>query len=142
MDTHISETGIIDSIEGKNIFIVRENPPTCDNCKIKSMCNIQNKQKISIKTDEVYEIGEKIELIINPKIRLLSSFLVYILPVISLILIYYIANIIFKLSETISIIISFSSLFIVYFLIKYIDKKFEHNHNISIKRLVKNENSP
>ena len=135
------ETGIIKSV-GDKIIVAKENTDNCNSCKMKMLCHNQSITEFEVITSEKFAIGEKVEIIINPYKRIFASFIVFILPVLILIITYYISFSLFFKSEPFSIVLSIISLLISYVIIKYINKKVDNNNDIKIKKLEeRNENS-
>ena len=130
----MKEKGIIKSINGKRVVIERIQEGSCSSCAMKGLCNIKNQIDISVETSESFEIGEIVEIVVSPQTRLSSSFIIYIMPLLFMIIFYYLSFNLLNLTETSSVFISFSSLAISFLLIKIIDKNTKNKSNVVIKK--------
>ena len=93
------ETGIVKEILNDKSAIVKiENIENCELCHGKSYCSIFKSKDNSIEAN--YEgklkIGDRVNIIINAKNRIISSILIFINPIILLITFYYIFFYFFK----------------------------------------------
>lgn len=126
--------GIVKTIEKNSIFVEIYRDSACASCSSCSnkTCGIRefkyNKGDLNI--------GDTVVLSSSDKFILKLSFLIYIIPIITMFLGYYIAAELFHLGEAHSILISFIFLFISMFFIFLVDKykgsAFEEN--ITIKK--------
>ena len=112
------ETGIVKEILNDKSAIVKiENIENCELCHGKSYCSIFKSKDNSIEAN--YEgklkIGDRVNIIINAKNRIISSILIFINPIILLITFYYIFFYFFK-KESLAI-IGGIIIFLLYFVI-------------------------
>ena len=130
----MSETVTVKAIDGKTLVIERNNPGACNGCRANLFCNMQNKSEITLETEDTFEIGDEVELLVSPQSRILSSFIVYIVPLLVLVIFYFISFELFNFSEIVSIVISFISLIVSFFIIKLFNKRFDNTNVIQIMR--------
>ena len=140
-NTEIYEKGIVKSIQKNSVVVERISEGSCSACMIRNLCNIENQIEITIETQQQFQIGEKIYIVINPNARILSAFMVFIVPILIFLLFYIILNSLFGLSEVLSIGLSFLSLFFSFIFIKVANKKFEKKFAVKIERIETNENT-
>jgi len=110
------------------VVIEIEKSGSCDSCAISGVCAGTDRSFTHrLKTEMDLKLGEVIEISISSGVKLLSSFIVFILPVLSMILFYFIAKFAVKLPENFAILVSFTGLLLSGLAIYLLDKKFaEH----------------
>jgi len=109
----------------------------CDSCAIHGVCAGSDKNfRHRLKTDMPLKKGDLLELTISSEIKILSSFVVFILPVLSMILFYFLAKFALGVSENFSILISFAGLLLSGIFIYVLDKKFADKIKFEIIRKV------
>ncbi len=107
------------------ILIEIQKGGSCKSCAMSGVCGGQDKSfRHRLKTDLELEKGDIIEVTISSGVKLLSSFIVFIFPVLAMILFYLLAKYAVKLPENFSILASFCGLLLSGLLIYLIDKKF------------------
>jgi len=130
--------GVIEEIKNNKIYIKIESTGECSTCPGKIQCDIFSKGKRLMEIKNTYKdnfkIGERISFSFTPKARVISAIIIFLIPVISLILFYYIGLMIFK-NSNIAIISSLSGL-LLSFLIIFIIIKFLCT-NILFKPIIK-----
>ena len=134
IEEEVHEEGIITNIDNEKVIITRSNTHVCTSCKIKGLCNLYKQPEITVFTKEKFNIGDTIVMIINPNTRILSSFIVFILPLLILFITYFISANLFKQTDEISIVISFLSLILSFFIITKINSKYSKKFDITIKK--------
>ena len=131
-------------IEVKNgeVLIEIEQGGSCDSCAIHGVCSGQNRSfQHRIKTDMKLEKGDIIEVEISSGVKLLSSFLVFIMPVLFMILFYFVARYAVKLPENFAILASFCGLLISGLVIYFADKRFAVKVHFEVTGKVNHENT-
>ena len=107
------------------ILIEIQKGGSCKSCAMGGGCGGQDKSfRHRLKTDLKLEKGDIIEISISSGVKLLSSFIVFIFPVLAMILFYLLAKYAVQLPENFSILASFCGLLLSGLLIYLIDKKF------------------
>jgi len=128
----MTEAGIVVGIYDGFIKVKRTAPQNCNTCRIRHICGSENLPEFTIKTNEEYKIGELVDIIIDPKGRLFAVTLFYIMPIIIFLCSYIISVYILKFSEYVSIILSFLSLGLSFFIVIEINKKLKHAKFLSV----------
>jgi positive regulator of sigma E activity len=132
---------VIEIYEGE-ILIEIQKSGSCKSCAISGVCGGQDRSfRHRIKTDMKLEKGDIIEVSISSGVKLMSSFIVFIMPVLAMILFYFLAKYAVKLTEDFSILASFCGLLLSGILIYILDKKFASKIHFEIIGKVKNENT-
>jgi positive regulator of sigma E activity len=139
----MKELGIITAINETSITVKKLSQDSCNACRIRHICGIQSQPEICLHHDSgggsrggnQYSIGETVEILVNPIARISSAFAFFIVPLFVLFLFYYLTYYILKLSELLSILISFVSLVLSVFLVKLYNGRFEKKYEIEIRKL-------
>lgn len=122
------------------IYVELENHDSCNSCAISGMCNANKKDKrIKIPTEDKYLIGDKIKIRIEPKLRILSSLILFLFPILSMIIFYLIGSLLLSLNEDLSIIVSLVGLLLSGIIIYLIDKKLAAKLNFKIIEKINKE---
>ncbi len=127
----------------KNGISVKVVADSCKSCAVSGICKLQDKV-VTFKVPDIseYEKGDYVEILVKPSGRIFSAFMVFIFPLIFMIAFYLAANLIFHLSEGVSIIFSFVGLIIGGVILKLFDKKLGDKIEYEItKWSADNENS-
>ncbi len=114
------ETGIVkEIINNKEAVIKIENIGECESCSGKSFCSVftSKDNMMEVNYNEDLKIGDQVEVHINSKNRIISSIIIFLMPIIILILSYYI-NLYFFKKEIIAIIGALIG-FILYFIVTF-----------------------
>jgi len=127
---------VIEVFKG-GVVVEMEKSGSCDSCAIHGVCAGSDKTfRHRLKTDMPLKKGDLLELTISSEIKILSSFVVFILPVLSMILFYFLAKFALGVSENFSILISFAGLLLSGIFIYVLDKKFADKIKFEIIRKV------
>ena len=138
MENH-EDIAVVRSIKDNFAQVEIERTGSCKGCAVSGFCN-SNDRKIlhRIKTDKDLKIGDKVQVNIAPSVRILSSFVVFIIPILTMLIFYLFSKYILVLSEDLSIVISMVGLLLSGLFIYYIDKKFANKLSFTIiKKLEK-----
>ena len=105
----------------------------CNSCLMSKVCMGKDKSFLhKITTDMQLEIGDLVKIYISPGVKIFSSFIIFIFPVLSMIFFYFSGKYIFKLTENFSILVSFAGLFLSGVIIYIIDKKYSKKIHFEI----------
>jgi len=97
---------------------------SCGSCGLSGFCHGQDKTITHrIITESKYTIGDIVKIDISPGLRIKTSLLVFLFPILSMILFFSLARYVLILTEPISILISFAGLILSGIIIYLIDKK-------------------
>ena len=130
-----NDTGIVVDIQDDFAFVEVEKGEICNTCKLRSLCFHKGDEITTFKIKNILNAkkGDKISFVIEPKIRILSSFLVYIMPILLLVGTYFICKFILQLSENWSILAAIISIPLSYLILKFIDRIFNKKNIINPK---------
>jgi len=134
MDNH-EDIAVVRKIEENIVQVEIERTGSCDGCAVSGICNSNNKIILhKIKTDLKLKIGDKVQVNIAPSLRVFSSFVVFIIPIITMLSFYLISKYLFKLNEDLSIVFSLLGLLLSGLFIYLIDKKFANKLSFKITK--------
>ncbi len=134
MDNH-ENIAVVRKIEGSFVHLEVERTGSCEGCAVSGICNANDKTILhKIKTDLNLEIGDRVQVNIAPSLRVFSSFIVFIIPILTMLSFYLISKYLFVFSEDISIVISMFGLLLSGFFIYVIDKIFANKLSFNITK--------
>ncbi len=119
----LADVGTVVDIQNGLAIVTYSRSDACNTCKLKAFCFQKGGDvtTLTMKNELNVKKGDKIKFEISPQIRILSSFLVFILPIIFMIGSYFICKSAIGLSESVSIIVSLVSIVIAFIVVKIID---------------------
>ncbi len=127
------DIAIVKKIEKDHIIVEMIRTDACKNCALNGMCQSNEKAVMHrIHTEKKFQEGDRIKVHIAPKLRILSSFLLFIFPILTMILFYLLGKFVLAASETFSILISLFGVLCSGVIIYFIDKKFTNKLNLEI----------
>jgi positive regulator of sigma E activity len=132
-----ADVGTVVDIQNGLAIVKYSRSDACNTCKLKAFCfqkggdvtTLTMKNALNAKT------GDKIQFEISPQIRILSSFLVFILPVLCMIGSYFLFKEGFSFSENLSILLSLISIVVAFVFVKIIDGQIKKKALIQPKML-------
>lgn len=118
-----ADVGTVVDIQNGLAIVKYSRSDACNTCKLKAFCfqkggdvtTLTMKNALNAKT------GDTIQFEISPQVRILSSFLVFILPIIFMIGSYFLCKSAIGLSESVSILVSLVSIAVAFIVVKIID---------------------
>jgi len=132
MENH-EDIAVVKSVKDNYAQVEIERTGSCKGCAVSGFCNSSDRTILHrIKTDKDLKIGDRVQVNIAPTLRILSSFVVFITPILSMLIFYLSSKYIFTLNEDLSIVISMVGLLLSGLLIYYIDKKFANKLSFTI----------
>ncbi len=118
-----ADVGTVVDIQNGFAVVEYSRTDACNTCKLKAFCfqKSGDVNTLTMKNELNVKKGDKIQFEISAQMRILSSFLVFILPIIFMIGSYFLCKSAIGLSENISIIISLVSIVAAFIVVKIID---------------------
>ncbi|MDO9577802.1 MAG: SoxR reducing system RseC family protein [Candidatus Cloacimonadales bacterium] len=130
---NIEDSAIIREIEAGFVLVEMVKSGSCSSCGMSGFCHGQDKAIAhKIKTDQIFEIGDLVKVNLAPGLRVKSSLLVFLFPILAMLFFFSLARYILILSEPLSILISFIGLILSGIAIYFIDKKMADNISFEI----------
>ena len=134
MDNH-EDIAVVRKSEGNFVQVEVERTGSCEACAVSGICNANDKTILhKIKTDLKLKIGDKVQVNIAPSLRVFSSFVVFIIPILTMLSFYLISKYLFTFSEDLSIVISMFGLLLSGLFIYIIDKIFANKLSFKITK--------
>ncbi|MBN2461596.1 MAG: SoxR reducing system RseC family protein [Candidatus Cloacimonetes bacterium] len=98
---------------------------SCTNCKLVSICGGGTRpSRFRIKTGLALTAGDKVRISVTAGIRIISSLIIFIMPILLMIIFYLFSRFLLMFKENLSILISLVGLAISGLLIYILDKKY------------------
>jgi len=127
------DMGTVIEVEGKKVRVEVVRSGGCKTCSMQSFCFGRNTPAVfDVESELELKPGDRVELEIAPASRIISSLLVFGLPILCLFLGYLIGSI--WLDELASIGIAFAATALSYIILKLIDRKFGKKVQVRIGR--------
>ncbi len=117
-DNH--EYGVVKSRQGDFYTLELGNTSGCHGCLLAGVCGVQNKV-VQVRSELELDIGEKVDVEVKASDRILSSFVVFVLPIMLMVLFYFLGGLFLDV-ESGQTIFSFLGLGLGALLIRFIDK--------------------
>ncbi|HCX73329.1 MAG TPA: hypothetical protein DHM37_06395 [Candidatus Cloacimonas sp.] len=123
-EENITDVAVVKQVNGDKIVLEIEQTDSCNSCAMHGICQAGDKRIVyKIKTDLKLQTGDRVKIFLEPGLRVLSSFLIFIFPILIMVLFYLGSKLIFSASENIAILFSILSLLFSGFAIYKLDKK-------------------
>jgi len=119
----IEDIAIVSDVRGNEVLVEIPKPDSCESCAAHGICN-KGDTTIThwITTDIKLAKGDYVKLFIAPSLKIASSFIIFLLPVLVMLVFYLIPRFLLHTSENISILLSVLSLGLSGLIIYYLDK--------------------
>jgi positive regulator of sigma E activity len=130
---YAEDIAVVKKVEKDRVTVEIEAGGGCKSCAMHSLCGGDDKTiRHTITTDMNLSVDDKVRLHISPGVKILSSFIIFIIPILAMILFYLIGNYLLSFKEEFAIVFSFVGLLISGIFIYLIDKKFAKKVHIEI----------
>lgn len=124
-----TETATVLKVLNSGVKLGMDETQGCKSCAISVVCS-KNKKRFFVKTDKKYKEGDKVEVKVEPSARMFSSFVVFAIPIIIMLCVYFFSRIF--LSEDFSVLLTIVSLLPSIVIIRTIDFYFKDKIDVSI----------
>ena len=125
MENQHEDLAVVKEIKDGFIFIEMQTSESCNKCAMHGVCQgMDKKLQHKIKTDMELSEGDFIRVQVSASMRVFSSFIIFIFPILSMLLFYGLGKYLFRFSENFSILLSFAGLVLSGITIYFIDKKY------------------
>ncbi|PKN80106.1 MAG: hypothetical protein CVU48_02965 [Candidatus Cloacimonetes bacterium HGW-Cloacimonetes-1] len=129
----IEDVGIVTAVNGSTVSVEMQRGGGCKTCAMRGMCFSKNTPAVfKIETTIQVEPGDSVLLEVSPKARVLSSLLIFILPIVFLGIGYAIGSVFF--TELIAALISMAFMGLGFFVIHFVDKAIGKDLSVTIRR--------
>ncbi|MCD4650652.1 MAG: SoxR reducing system RseC family protein [Candidatus Cloacimonetes bacterium] len=132
MDDTQEDVAVVISTEKGKVTVEIDKSDSCDSCAIRGLCMSKGSSvRHTLETDIKLSIGDHVRVSASAGVKLLSSFILFILPIMMMIVFYFIAKLI-GFSEDVSIITSIAGLLVSILIIRLLDKRFANKIHFEI----------
>lgn len=129
----LEDIGIVTALNGNIASVEMQRGGGCKSCAMRGMCFAKNTPAVfNIETSLPLEAGDQVLLEITPKSRILSSLLIFILPVVFLGLGYALGSLFF--TELVSALIGMAFIGLSFAVIHFLDKLIGKDLAVTIGR--------
>lgn len=136
----IEDIAIVAEVQEHKVLVKLPESDSCASCAVHGICQVgDNTSSHWIETDLPLQVGDKVKIFISPALKIMSSFIVFLLPVIMMILVYLIIKYLLGASENFSILGSVLSLGLSGLIIYAIDKKWSKKLRFEIIERISEE---
>ncbi len=134
----IEDTAKVLSVDGKKITFEIINNGSCKSCSMHGVCGTNDTPIIhEAITNLNVQVGDVVKVFLSAGTRILSAFILFIIPILSMILFYLLGKLTFNLSEDLSIFLSVIGLFLSGVAIYIIDKIYQKKIHFQIIEVIK-----
>jgi positive regulator of sigma E activity len=129
----IEDIGIVTNVK-KNVATVEiQKGGGCKSCSVSGICGGNEKTVVhKIQTDLELKEGDRVRLFVSSGVKLFSSFIVFIFPILMMIVFYLAGKYILSFNENFSILFSILGILVSGILIYIIDKKYANKIHFEI----------
>lgn len=123
-DNTIEDLAVVSEVHEDFILVQMMKSGACHSCGMSGFCHGKDRTVThKIFTTVKYNVGDLLRIEISAGLRVATSFLIYVVPILAMILFYSFSSYLFHFSEPVSILLSFAGLVLSGILIHRIDKK-------------------
>ncbi|HHE37481.1 MAG TPA: hypothetical protein ENL20_02785 [Candidatus Cloacimonetes bacterium] len=132
------DIAVVKNVNDKTVTIRIKKTDSCKSCSLKGVCGTSSSPiEHKLKTDLELEAGDLVKVYLSPGVKIFSSFIIFVFPILLMILFYFLGKILFK-SENLAILISIFGLLFSGIIIYFIDKKYAKKIHFEIVEKVLN----
>ncbi len=125
MENQHEDLAVVKKIKDGFVFIEMQTSGSCEKCAMHGICQgMDKKLQHKIRTDMELSEGDFIRVQVSASMRVFSSFIIFIFPILSMLLFYGLGKYLIRFSENFSILFSFAGLMLSGITIYFIDKKY------------------
>jgi sigma-E factor negative regulatory protein RseC len=136
------EIAVIKEVNDDEVLLQVERKGACKSCGLNMLCmGRENRVEFRLKKTIPLKPGDRVRLEIKPASRMISSFLIFIFPILNMVLFFVLARYLFRFSENAAIFISLAGLLFSGVVIKIVDNKYADKISVVIVEKLENENS-
>lgn len=129
----IEDIALVRAVDADTVTVEMMKTGACDSCAMSGVCVGHDKTvQHTIKTDRQLAVGDRVRVSVSPGMRIFSSVVIFLFPILSMILFYLVSRYVVHSSENIAILLSFVGLLLSGLVVYGIDKKFANRIRIDI----------
>jgi positive regulator of sigma E activity len=125
------DIGIVTAVDGNKITVEIPKGGGCKSCSMHGICGTNSTPIIlTFGSDGTYKTGDKVIISVSANIKLLSSVIVYLLPLVALFAFFLVAR--SFMQELASIVIGFIGLCLSFLVVRWLDRKIGKRINFQL----------
>ena len=126
MSEHNTEDrAVVKEVRGKKVVLETMKSGACDSCAAHALCAGQSRcMEIITESDIPLKKGDIVHVEVSAGIKLFSSFIIFVFPIIIMFAVYFLSKVLLNLSENYSVLITILSLLPSMLIIWLLDKKY------------------
>lgn len=126
-----SEIGIVTKVNGQRVTVELERGGGCKSCSMRGMCFSKGKPAVfELETSLELAPGDRVSIEVSPRARIMSSLLIFLMPVIFLFIGYIVAA--EYLIELASIGVGFLAMALSFLIVRIVDKRVGNHLDIRL----------
>lgn len=127
----VEDIGTVIAIDGRQITVEICKSGGCQSCGLRGLCGSgKTSLVLNFETDESYKIGDKVKVSVSPGVRVLSSVLVFVFPLLALFGFFILGR--SFLNELGAILLGFGGMVIAFLIVKLLDKLIAKHINFKL----------
>ena len=135
---HIEDSARVVAVEKNIITFEIINTGSCESCSMHGMCSTNDKQILhKTESDLEIKVNDIIKIHLSSGVKILSAFILFLIPILSMILFYLVAKLGFSWNEDFAILFSLLGLLMSGVFIFFIDKRFSKKIHFEIIDVIK-----
>lgn len=129
----IQDSGVVTTVDGNYVTVELQRGGGCKSCSMRGFCFSKSSPAVfKIQTELELKIGDRVELMVSAKGRVLASLLIFIVPVFFLFMGFGLASLF--VGELSSILFAFAAMALSFFIVRMCDKIWGDKLKIEIAR--------
>ncbi len=126
-----TDIGIVTAVNGRKVTVELERGGGCKSCAMQGMCFSKGKPAVfELETDLILVPGDRVTIEVSPRTRIISSLLIFLMPVVFLFIGYMVAA--KFLTELASIGIGFLAMAGSFMIVRIVDKRMGNHLDIRL----------
>jgi positive regulator of sigma E activity len=119
------DMALVKAVNGRKVTVEMQRNPGCSSCRAHSLCIGTDRPPTHVlDTDVPLRVGDRVKVGVSPGVKMMSSFMLFIFPLLMMFLFYGAAKLGCRWSEDLSILCSLGGLLISGVLVKVFDRKY------------------
>ncbi len=136
------DRAIVKEVRGKKIVLETMKSGACDSCAAHALCAGQSRcVEIITESDLPLKKGDVVHIEVSAGIKLFSSFIIFVFPIIIMFAAYFVSKVMLSLNENLCVLISILSLLPSMLIIRMLDKKYAKKVHFEIIEKITEEDA-
>jgi positive regulator of sigma E activity len=120
----LEDIAVVRAVQGTTVTVEMMKTGACDSCAMSGVCVGHDKTvQHTIQTDRQLAVGDTVRVSVSPGMRIFSSVIIFLFPILCMILFYLVSRYVVHTSENLAILLSFVGLLLSGLVVYGVDKK-------------------